>query len=153
MKNALYFGDNLNVMREMESGSYHICYLDPPYNSGRNYNIFLAEGAQTKLPIIAEVKSGKSLNLNQVRAFRTAMRDANAAIGIFITLHPVTRGMRNLAEEEGTLAHNGRHYPRLQFWQITDTYFDEGIIPVNWPWQFDERPKAERHYGGEQTYF
>ena len=39
---ALYFGDNLNVMREMRTGSYHICYLDPPYNSGRNYNIFLA---------------------------------------------------------------------------------------------------------------
>ena len=42
MKNALYFGDNLNVMREMRTGSYHICYLDPPFNSGRNYNIFLA---------------------------------------------------------------------------------------------------------------
>ena len=42
MKNALYFGDNLNVMREMQTGSYHICYLDPPFNSGRNYNIFLA---------------------------------------------------------------------------------------------------------------
>ena len=38
---ALYFGDNLSVMREMQTGSYHICYLDPPYNSGRNYNIFL----------------------------------------------------------------------------------------------------------------
>ena len=42
MKNALYFGDNLNVMREMQTGSYHTCYLDPPFNSGRNYNIFLA---------------------------------------------------------------------------------------------------------------
>ena len=49
MKNALYFGDNLNVMREMQTGSYHICYLDPPYNSGRNYNIFLADSkAQRK---------------------------------------------------------------------------------------------------------
>ena len=42
MKNALYFGDNLNVMREMQTRRYHTCYLDPPYNSGRNYNIFLA---------------------------------------------------------------------------------------------------------------
>ena len=42
MKNALYFGDNLNVMREMTTARYHTCYLDPPYNSGRNYNIFLA---------------------------------------------------------------------------------------------------------------
>ena len=49
MRNALYFGDNLNVMREMKTGSYHTCYLDPPYNSGRNYNIFLASSkAQRK---------------------------------------------------------------------------------------------------------
>ena len=108
---------------------------------------------ETKLPVIAEVKSGRSLNLNQVRAFRTAMRDADAAIGIFITLHPVTRGMRNLAEAEGAIEHNGKRYPRLQFWQITDAYFDDGFIPVNLPWQIDERPKAARHYGGEQTYF
>ncbi len=110
-------------------------------------------GAETRLPVIAEVKSGRSLNLNQVRAFRTAMQDANAAIGIFITLHPITRGMRNLAEAEKAIEHNGQRYPRLQFWQITDTYFEEGALPVNLPWQVDERPKAARHYAGEQTYF
>ena len=115
-------------------------------------NRHLAEAAQTNLPVIAEVKSGRSLNPNQVRAFRTAMRDNGAAIGIFITLHEVTRGMRNVAEEEGFIEHNGKHYPRLQFWQITDTYFEKGLIPVNLPWQVDERPKAERHYGGVQTY-
>ena len=42
MRNALYFGDNLKVMREMQTARYHTCYLDPPFNSGRNYNIFLA---------------------------------------------------------------------------------------------------------------
>ena len=42
MENTLYFGDNLNVMREMQTHSYHLCYFDPPFNSGRNYNIFLA---------------------------------------------------------------------------------------------------------------
>ena len=81
------------------------------------------------------------------------MQDADAAIGIFITLHPVTRGMRNLAEAEGAIEHNGKRYPRLQFWQITDAYFEEGTIPVRLPWQVNERPKAERHYSGEQTYF
>ena len=42
MRNALYFGDNLKVMRDMQTARYHTCYLDPPYNSGRNYNIFIA---------------------------------------------------------------------------------------------------------------
>ena len=116
-------------------------------------NRHLAEAAQTKLPVIAEVKSGRSLTPNQVRAFRTAMRDNGASIGIFITLHEVTRGMRNLAEEEGFIEHNGKRYPRLQFWQVTDSYFEEGRVSINLPWQVDERPKAARHYGGEQTYF
>ena len=116
-------------------------------------NHHLAEATRTQLPVIAEVKSGRSLNPNQVRDFRTAMQDTEAAIGIFITLHPVTRGMRNLAAAAGTFEHNGKQYPRLQFWQITDAYFDDGTLPVTLPWQVDERPKAERHYGGEQTSF
>ena len=116
-------------------------------------NHHLAEATRTQLPVIAEVKSGRSLNPNQVRAFRTAMRDNGAAIGIFITLHEVTRGMRNLAEEEGFIEHNGKRYPRLQFWQVTDSYFEDGTVSVDLPWRIDERPKAARHYGGEQTYF
>ncbi len=113
----------------------------------------LLQHEQAKLPVIAEVKSGKSLNPGQVRAFRTAMRDNGAAIGIFITLHPVTRGIRNLAEAEGYITHNGKQYSRLQFWQITDIYFEDGTIPIRLPWQLDERPKAETHYGGEQIFF
>ena len=49
--------------------------------------------------------------------------------------------------------HNGKHYPRLQFWQVTDSYFEDGTVSVDLPWRIDERPKAARHYGGEQTYF
>lgn len=116
-------------------------------------NKHVAETDEKKLPVIAEVKSGQSLNPNQVRAFRTAMQDENAAIGVFITLHPVTRGMRNLADGEGFIEHRGKRYPRLQFWQITDNYFTQGTIPVTLPWQIDERLKASRHYEGQQTYF
>ena len=43
MKNQLHFGDNLEVMQDMPSESYHLSYLDPPFNSGRNYNIFLSD--------------------------------------------------------------------------------------------------------------
>lgn len=116
-------------------------------------NKHVAETEQKKLPIIAEVKSGRTLNPNQVRAFRTAMQDEDAAIGVFITLHPVTRGMRNLADGEGFIEHKGKRYPRLQFWQITDNYFTQGTIPVTLPWKIDERPKAPRHYERQQTFF
>lgn len=37
--NRLYFGDNLNVLRDMASESVDLIYLDPPFNSKRDYNI------------------------------------------------------------------------------------------------------------------
>ena len=46
MKNALYFGDCLHVMREdIASESVDLIYLDPPFNSKRLYNAFIG-GAQ-----------------------------------------------------------------------------------------------------------
>ena len=38
--NQLYFGDNLNVLREsIASESVDLIYLDPPFNSKRDYNL------------------------------------------------------------------------------------------------------------------
>lgn len=38
--NRLYFGDNLEVMREhLADESVDLVYLDPPFNSSRNYNV------------------------------------------------------------------------------------------------------------------
>lgn len=43
MKNALYYGDNLNVLREVIADeSVDLIYLDPPFNSARDYNILFA---------------------------------------------------------------------------------------------------------------
>lgn len=40
MPNALYYGDNLDVLREsIASGSVDLVYLDPPFNSQANYNV------------------------------------------------------------------------------------------------------------------
>jgi site-specific DNA-methyltransferase (adenine-specific) len=37
--NALYYGDNLDVMRKyIEDDSVDLCYMDPPFNSKRNHN-------------------------------------------------------------------------------------------------------------------
>jgi DNA modification methylase len=39
MKNLLYYGDNLNVMRKhIHDETVDLCYIDPPFNSKRNYN-------------------------------------------------------------------------------------------------------------------
>ena len=39
MKNKIYYGDNLDVLRRyIEKDSVDLCYIDPPFNSKRNYN-------------------------------------------------------------------------------------------------------------------
>jgi DNA modification methylase len=38
-KNQLYYGDNLEVLRKyLKDDSIDLCYIDPPFNSKRNYN-------------------------------------------------------------------------------------------------------------------
>jgi len=38
--NKLYYGDNLEVLREkILDNSVDLIYLDPPFQSGKNYNI------------------------------------------------------------------------------------------------------------------
>lgn len=40
--NKLYFGDNLDILREhIASESVDLIYLDPPFNSNANYNILI----------------------------------------------------------------------------------------------------------------
>ena len=37
--NELYYGDNLDVLRDFESECVDLVYLDPPFNSNANYNV------------------------------------------------------------------------------------------------------------------
>lgn len=38
--NKLYFGDNLDVLRDhIDQESVDLVYLDPPFNSQENYNV------------------------------------------------------------------------------------------------------------------
>lgn len=54
--NALYFGDNLNVLREsIAAESIDLIYLDPPFNSARDYNILFSspKGVESSAQITA----------------------------------------------------------------------------------------------------
>ncbi len=41
--NKLYWGDNLHVMRTLPSESIDLIYIDPPFFSGRNYNMIFQD--------------------------------------------------------------------------------------------------------------
>jgi site-specific DNA-methyltransferase (adenine-specific) len=47
--NRLVYGDNLTIMRNMPSASVDLIYLDPPFNSQRNYNLIYKQ--MTGLPV------------------------------------------------------------------------------------------------------
>ncbi len=58
MKNRLYYGDNLDILRNLEhfpDECVDLIYLDPPFNSNRNYNVlFRSEsGADSQAQITA----------------------------------------------------------------------------------------------------
>lgn len=44
---TLFFGDNLEVLRKkIPDETFDLIYLDPPFNSNRNYNVIFKEGLQ-----------------------------------------------------------------------------------------------------------
>ena len=50
MNNQLYYGDNLDVLRrKIASASVDLCYIDPPFNSKRNYfQIYNNQGSEDR---------------------------------------------------------------------------------------------------------
>ena len=56
MENTLYYGDNLDILREyIEDNSIDLIYLDPPFNSKQSYNVLFAEKNGTQSP--AQIKA------------------------------------------------------------------------------------------------
>ena len=44
MENTLYYGDNLDIIREhIKDETIDLIYLDPPFNSNKNYNVLFGE--------------------------------------------------------------------------------------------------------------
>jgi len=78
--NTLYYGDNLNVLREsIKDESVDLIYLDPPFNSKRDYNVLFKsrKGQSSDAQIVAFEDSwhwGRRLNANLPRSFIRATR-------------------------------------------------------------------------------
>ena len=108
---------------------------------------------ESQARIHAEVKSG-NFTITDVRAFCRIMDKEKATAGIFITTKPETPDMRQEAADMGTFSHNNITYPRLRFWQIDNSYFENPDIvntllhlPPDWL-----RPirKSEQHFENTQ---
>ena len=56
MENTLFYGDNLDVLaKHVADASIDLIYLDPPFNSNRDYNVLFKEQSGKESP--AQIKA------------------------------------------------------------------------------------------------
>ena len=56
MRNTLYYGDNLDILRQyVPDESVDLVYLDPPFNSNASYNVLFKEQSGEESP--AQIKA------------------------------------------------------------------------------------------------
>jgi len=97
-KNRLYFGDNLDILKELyheyPQGFIDLIYIDPPFNSKRNYNILFEDvdmedtkaqkeafaDTWSNVKYIDELKEIQDLDLNIFR-FLSAIDEINISKG------------------------------------------------------------------------
>jgi site-specific DNA-methyltransferase (adenine-specific) len=99
--NALYYGDNLNVLREsIRDESVDLIYLDPPFNSQANYNVLFRSptGEQSKAQIEAFEDTWHWTDEAE-RAFDEVMHGGNANVAEML------RAMRAFLKENDMMAY------------------------------------------------
>lgn len=56
--NTLYFGDNLEILRDkIPSDCVDLIYLDPPFKSGKSYNIIFQPELKTIKGATAQIRT------------------------------------------------------------------------------------------------
>ena len=86
--------------------------------------MMLSRPRETRARLVLAQAKGGAFVLSQFRDFLYVINSNNAALGIYITLEPVTsRAARAEAAALGSIRVGAADYPRVQFWSIRD-YFD-----------------------------
>ena len=77
-KNQLYFGDNLDILRNhVADASVDLIYLDPPFNSNANYNVLFQEkGGQQSAAQITAFEDTWHWNLDSENAYQDVVTNA-----------------------------------------------------------------------------
>ncbi len=101
MGNALYYGDNLAVLREhIKDESVDLVYLDPPFNSNANYNVlFKAPDGQQSQAQIEAFEDTWHWNEHAERAFDEVMTSGNSNAADML------RAMRGFLGENDMMAY------------------------------------------------
>jgi len=101
MTNALYYGDNLAVLREsIKDESVDLIYLDPPFNSSATYNVlFKAPSGERSQAQIEAFEDTWHWNESAERAFDEVVTGAHSDASIML------RAMRSALGENDMMAY------------------------------------------------
>jgi DNA modification methylase len=108
LKNKLYYGDNLEVLRDyIPDQSVDLIYLDPPFNSRQDYNVLFAEkdGSRSASQITA-FKDSWEWNLEAERAYQEVVESGGRVADAM-------RAFRTLLGGSDMLAYLAMMAPRL----------------------------------------
>ena len=102
MKNSLYFGDNLEILKDLyhkhPEGFIDLIYIDPPFNSKRNYNILFED---------IDLKDTKA----QKEAFKdtwsnvTYIETLNEIKGLDLNLHSFLQNLDKIGISQGAVSY------------------------------------------------
>ena len=81
-KNQLYFGDNLDILRNhVADASVDLIYLDPPFNSNANYNVLFQEkGGQQSAAQITAFEDTCHWNLDSESAYQDVVTNGTGKL-------------------------------------------------------------------------
>ena len=101
MPNALYYGDNLEILREhIPDESVDLIYLDPPFNSQATYNVlFRAPTGEQSQAQIEAFEDTWHWNATAERAFDEVMQSGNTDAAEML------RAMRSFLKENDVMAY------------------------------------------------
>jgi len=90
---TLFFGDNLQVIEErIPDNFFDLIYLDPPFNSNRNYNVLFKEGQVDSTAQIQAFEDTWEWTPPTIRLFEALKENENPQISILMnSLYEIIR--------------------------------------------------------------
>ncbi len=83
---TLYFGDNLDILENrIPDESFDLVYLDPPFNSNRNYNVLFKEAKVDSSAQIHAFEDTWEWTDDTVKLFEGLTKDKNPEIALLIS--------------------------------------------------------------------
>ncbi len=164
-KNKLYFGDNLDILREhVQDETVDLIYLDPPFNSNATYNVLFQEktGEQSAAQITAfedtwhwgmeseyayqeMVKEGSRKLADLLQAMRTFLGQNDMMAYLVMMAQRMVELHRVLKPTGSIYLHcdpTASHYIKL----VMDAVFGADNFRNEIVWCYKSRPISKRHF-------